>query len=160
VSRSPVRPERAARTCGPRPWTRVAPAGYTWIMVRTVATFAVFIVVACGAQVERPAAPQPEPARARAALATLHVQNLTAERLTVLYRISGRAAAAEIAVGFVPPESSAVLAPVPAGEPIVLVARTEGGAEITLPARSFAIDGVWTWLIPAEARFIPAGRGD
>jgi hypothetical protein len=46
------------------------------------------------------------------------------------------------------------MAPVPAGEPLVLIARTADGAELALPPRTLAIDGSWTWLIERSARFL------
>jgi hypothetical protein len=93
-----------------------------------------------------------EPARARAALATLHIDNRSAERLTVLYRIASRGAA-EVVVGQVPARSFLEVAPVPAGEPLVLVARTAAGAELTLDSRAFQIDAEWTWVIAVDAPF-------
>jgi hypothetical protein len=116
------------------------------------------VVVACAAPQERPAPRMPEPIRARAALATLHVANDTPQRLSVLYRLAVRGDA-EVEVGQVPPLSAAVLAPVPAGEPLVLIARTDAGTEFTLPPRSFEIDGEWTWRIPASTRFAPRSGG-
>lgn len=125
---------------------------------RILSAAALCILAACAAPVERPAAPQPEPPRARAALATVRVSNLSAERLTVLYRGAGQDN--EVAIGTVPPNSSAELAPVPAGEPIVLIARTAAGAELALAARSFDLDGDWTWHIPRDARFVPRRQDD
>jgi hypothetical protein len=109
---------------------------------------------ACANATEAAPPREPEPARARAALATLHVDNRTAHRLTILYRISSRGPA-EVAVGHVAPQAAAVLAPVPAGETLVILARTAAGAELALPPRTFELDGEWTWLIPAAAVFSP-----
>lgn len=113
---------------------------------------AVLAVVACGSTPERLPTPEPDPLRARAALATVHVDNGTAERITVLYRITGPAAPF-VAIGTAAPGARARLAPVPAREPITLIARTDAGAELVLPARTFEIDGEWTWQIPPDARF-------
>lgn len=107
---------------------------------------------ACAAGQPVATAGEPEPVRARSALATVLVINDTDSRVTVAYRVAGREAP-EITVGRVPPASSAELAPVPAGELIVLIARTDAGGELVLPARSFAIDAVWTWAIPAGTPF-------
>jgi hypothetical protein len=113
---------------------------------------------ACASPPERPAPRPPEPARARAALATLYVQNATAVRLTVSYRLAARPGA-EVEVGRVLPGARAELAPVPAGEPLILIARTDAGAELALPARTFELDGDWTWLIPASSTFTPPSGG-
>jgi hypothetical protein len=51
------------------------------------------------------------------------------------------------------------MAPVPAGEPLILSARTASGAELTLPPRTFAIDGTWTWRIERTARFVQPQSG-
>ncbi|HSJ07433.1 MAG TPA: hypothetical protein VK936_12045 [Longimicrobiales bacterium] len=100
---------------------------------------------------------EPEPVRARAALATIVVSNGTDRRVTVSYRVAGREAP-EVAVGRVPPATSTELAPVPAGELIILTARTDAGGELVLPARTFAIDDEWTWEIPAGTPFGPPVR--
>jgi hypothetical protein len=113
---------------------------------------AAVLVAACAAPAERPAPRPLEPARARAALATLHVDNATVVRLTIIYRLAS-GTGGEVEVGRVAPRSRAELAPVPAGEPLILVARTDAGAEFQLPARTFDLDGEWTWLIPPGATF-------
>jgi hypothetical protein len=107
----------------------------------------------CAAEQTRPAA-EPAPARARVALATLHVDNRTERPLTIIYRAAGRATP-EVAVGRVDARAVAELAPVPAGEPLVLIARTSAGAELVLAPRSLAIGQHWTWRIPADAVFAP-----
>jgi hypothetical protein len=117
------------------------------------------LVAACSAPPEPSPPRAPEPLRARAALATLNVENATPHRLAVLYRFAVRGDA-EVEVGQVPALARAELAPVPAGEPLVLIARTAAGAQLELPARSFDIDGEWTWRIPARARFVPRSNGD
>jgi hypothetical protein len=45
------------------------------------------------------------------------------------------------------------LAPVPAGEPIVLIARRQDGLELALAPRMFSLDAEWTWEIPNDANF-------
>lgn len=107
---------------------------------------------ACTTTPERGPAPGPDPLRARAALATLRVDNETAASITVLYRISS-SSTYSITVGRVAAGSVAVLAPVPAREPITLIARTDAGGELVLPARTFEIDAEWTWRIPPDTRF-------
>jgi hypothetical protein len=119
---------------------------------------ALSLVAACTTQPDRSVPAAPQPLRARAALATLHVENATPHRLSVLYRLAVGGDAV-VGVGQVPPASRVRLAPVPAGEPLVLIARTAAGAEFALPARSFDIDGEWTWRIPARTRFVPPGGG-
>jgi hypothetical protein len=106
----------------------------------------------CAAGQQVAPAVEPEPVRARAALATVFVINDTDSRVTVAYRVAG-GAAPEVIVGRVAPTSSAALAPVPAGELIVLTARTDAGGELVLPPRTFAIDDEWTWEIPAGTPF-------
>jgi hypothetical protein len=96
----------------------------------------------------------PEPARARAALSIVFVENRTEERLSISYRIAARTGS-EITVGAVEPDSVARLAPLPAGEPLVLIARTQDGRQHTLEPRSFALGTEWIWLIDATARFTP-----
>jgi hypothetical protein len=108
----------------------------------------------CSGRGPAPSTADPDPDRARAALATLHVDNQTPHELDVSYRIAGRSAA-RVVIGRAAPDSRAEMAPVPAGEPLILVARTSGGAELTLPPRTFAIDGAWTWRIARNARFVP-----
>ena len=119
--------------------------------------FAVLLGVAgCRHVVQGAPQREAEPARARAALAIVRVDNRTAERLMIAYRLTG-AASSEVGIGRVEPRDSAELAPVPAGEPIIFIARTTAGAELVLPARSLELDGTWVWVIPADARFV---RGD
>jgi hypothetical protein len=110
------------------------------------------LVSACTTPPERAPVPEPDPLRARAALATLRVDNGTAASITVLYRISSHSTHS-VTVGRVSAGSVAVLAPVPAREPITLIARTDTGGELVLPARTFEIDAEWTWRIPPDTRF-------
>jgi hypothetical protein len=112
------------------------------------------LCIGCSARGGGPPAPDPDPERARAALATLHVDNQTAHQLTISYRIAGRAGG-QVGIGRVAAASNAEMAPVPAGEPLILIARTSAGAELSLPPRTFVIDSAWTWHIEPGARFIP-----
>lgn len=123
------------------------------IMVACIALSA-----ACAARSPSLPAQDPDPDRARAALATLHVHNQTTRHLAILYRHAGRGAG-EIGIGDVDAGAVEEMAPMPAGEPLILVARTDSGAELVLPPRTFAIDGTWTWRIEAGSRFIPPRQG-
>ena len=116
-------------------------------------TGASVLCVACSAGAGRPAAPDPDPERARAALATLYVENQSGHQLAISYRIAGHTTG-HVGIGRVDPASSAEMAPVPAGEPLILSARTPAGTELTLPPRTFPIDGAWTWHIARDARFV------
>lgn len=110
------------------------------------------LCISCAPRVT-PLPPQdPDPERARAALATLRVDNQTTERIAILYRHAGRTG--EVGVGHVEAGGSAEMAPVPAGEPLILVARTGAGAELVLAPRTFVIDSAWTWSIERGSRFI------
>lgn len=117
----------------------------------------ILLPAACATRAEPP--PEPEPARARAALATVHVDNRSPQRLSIAYRLASRAAG-EVGIGTVDAGGFATLAPVPAGEPLFLVARLATGAELALPARAFEIDGEWTWVIAADARFLRPHSGE
>ncbi|HEX6309557.1 MAG TPA: hypothetical protein VFZ69_15275 [Longimicrobiales bacterium] len=124
-------------------------------MMRTLPLLLLFAACA-GAAMPPPREPDPE--RARAALATLIVQNETAGRLEILYRTVG-GGSARVGIGHVDGRATAEMAPVPAAEPLILVARTAAGTELSLPPRTFTIDGTWTWLIPRDARFIRPRSG-
>ncbi|MEX1184283.1 MAG: hypothetical protein WEF86_13705 [Gemmatimonadota bacterium] len=116
---------------------------------------AALLAVACGCAGASPRnTPEadPEPGRARAALASLSVENRTAQPLTILYRLTTRPEAAT-GIGLAVPLGISGMAPVPAGEPIMLIARTQAGAELAVPPRTLPLDGHWTWVIPADARF-------
>jgi hypothetical protein len=114
---------------------------------------------ACAGQSTRsgPATP-PDPARHRAALATVVVSNSTLESLAIAYR-SATPPVREVVIGRVAGGKKLPMAPVPAGEPIVLVARRTDGTELSLAPRSFDVDFEWTWEIPHNATFSkPAPR--
>ncbi|HEX7118675.1 MAG TPA: hypothetical protein VF212_07810 [Longimicrobiales bacterium] len=90
----------------------------------------------------------------RAALARIIVDNRTDRTLDVAFR-SAAEPGREVVVGDVAAGARATVAPVLAGEPIVLIARTAAGHEFRLAARSFEIGAEWTWIIPEDAAFEP-----
>lgn len=100
---------------------------------------------------EPPAIPADE-ARHRAALTLLTVFNHTEQRLTIAFR-SGTPPAREVVLGAVPATTRDRVAPIPAGEPVILFARRDDGSELALEPRSYPIDTEWTWEIPATAVF-------
>lgn len=112
----------------------------------------VLVAGACASSAVSTAERQPEPARTRAALATVTVDNRTTQRLTILYALTTRPNATVI-VGRVDSMAVTPMAPIPAGEPLVLTARNTAGFVYVLLPRSFEIDGAWTWIVPADARF-------
>lgn len=113
------------------------------------------VAAACSTAVAPgPADPGQEAERHRAALATITVQNATTRHLRIAFR-PATGPGGEVVVGTVGPDSTATLAPVPAGEPILLAALTEDSARLVLPPRSFELDQRWTWRIPADAVFTP-----
>jgi hypothetical protein len=118
---------------------------------------ALALCISCSARVAPLPAQDPDPERARAALATLRVDNHTTDRIAILYRHAGRTG--EVGVGHVDAGDSADMAPVPAGEPLILVARTAAGAELVLAPRTFVIDSAWTWSIERGSRFIHPDTG-
>jgi hypothetical protein len=98
-----------------------------------------------------PTVPQDSP-RHRAALTPLAVFNHTDQQLTIAFR-SATPPVQEVVLGVVPPAKRERLAPMPAGEPIILLARTTDGRELVLAARSFPLDDEWTWEISTTAVF-------
>lgn len=105
-------------------------------------------------------APDPqaaEAARHRGALATLVVDNATTRHLRIAVRpVPGPAG--EITVGEVAPGADGTMAPIPAGEPVVLSAVADDSSRLSLPPRSFDIGQQWTWRIAPDAVFAPAGE--
>ena len=93
-----------------------------------------------------------EAARHRAALAMLTVSNGTSSPLTIAFRTAAPPFQ-EVVIGRVAERDRSRVAPVPAGEPIVLVARHADGTELTLAPRLFSLDAEWTWEIPSDAKF-------
>jgi hypothetical protein len=126
----------------------------------SVAAGGILLASACSfGTVSTPIDPGREASRHRAALATVVVSNQTALPLFIAFRPAA-GPGAEVVVGDVGAHATATVAPIPAAEPIVLVARQHTGEQLELAPRSFAIDTTWTWIIPAEARFVPrAARG-
>lgn len=90
--------------------------------------------------------------RHRAALATVVVTNATFTALTIAFR-SATPPVQEIVIGRVDAGGRARLAPVPAGEPIILIARRADGSEFALPPKSLPLDVEWIWEIPQDATF-------
>lgn len=99
-----------------------------------------------------PAPPAPGGEARGVSLAHVSVHNETGSPLEIAYRWVSETAR-DVVVGSVEPGATVRVAPVPAGEPIVLVARTETGSFLVLPARSFEPDEAWLWVIPRDARF-------
>jgi hypothetical protein len=66
----------------------------------------------------------------------------------------------EIVIGRVEAGQRARMAPVPAGEPIIMLARRADGAEHALAARSFPLDAEWTWDIQPDAMFKTPARAN
>ena len=87
-----------------------------------------------------------------AELATLSVHNESDSELVIAYQAAAREAP-EVVVGKVGPDSQGEMAPVPAGEPILLAATRADGSALRLQARTFEPDEEWLWVIPADARF-------
>jgi hypothetical protein len=124
-------------------------AARTWLLPTTLATL---LAAGCGPRpAAAPAAPAPD---RRAALALVVVDNRTTQHLAIVFHPPG-APEAEVLVGRVPPGTQQPMAPIPAGEPIVLSARTAAGHVLSLPARSFRLDDEWRWVIDAGASFLP-----
>lgn len=96
--------------------------------------------------------PPSEEAPHRAALAGVTVRNTTPFALTIAFR-TAVPPLQEVGIGTVPALGTARMAPVPAGEPIILVARRETGAEYRIAARSFPLEDDWIWEIPEAAVF-------
>lgn len=97
-----------------------------------------------------------EAARHRAALAMISVSNETRTPLAIAFR-TAVPPLQEVVIGRVEAGRVARLAPVPAGEPIVLIARRADGSSLELPPRLFSLDAEWTWEIADSARFIQQG---
>lgn len=132
--------------------------GYPWHMRCTI-ILACGLLAGCAARAGTPGEPPAEPARHRAALAVVSVLNATATPLTIAFRTASPPPQ-EIVIGRVEAGQRARMAPVPAGEPIVMLARRADGAEIALPARSFPLDAEWTWDIQPDATFTKPGQAN
>lgn len=93
-----------------------------------------------------------EAARHRAALASITVVNQTAMPLAIAFR-TATPPVQEVVIGRAVAGARSRMAPVPAGEPIILIARRNDGAEYQTHARSFALDADFVWDIPKSATF-------
>ena len=114
----------------------------------------ILAVTGCGlvgrhAPIESPS----EAARHTAALATVIVANGTLLDLTIAFK-SATAPSQNIVIGRVAAGHTELMAPVPAGEPIVLIAREPSGGEFALDAKSMLLDTEWTWEIPRTTTFV------
>lgn len=87
--------------------------------------------------------------RSRAALAQLFVENRTGRTLDVAFRYSV-GPGGPVTVGSVPPRTTREMAPIPAYEPITLVA-TGADFRLELAPRTFDIDEVWTWVVRTDS---------
>jgi len=134
-------------------------AGYRWHMRCTTMLLTAALLGGC--RTARPMEPLEVPSeseRHNAALAMVSVVNGTTSQLSIAFR-SANPPVQEVMIGRVPARERARLAPVPASEPIVLIARRDDGSELVLEARSFELDVEWTWEIPRGAIFVkPAGK--
>jgi hypothetical protein len=93
-----------------------------------------------------------EPRAFGAALAHIAVVNHTPYRLTIAFRAAA-GPTREVAIGSIDAGARRSLAPVPAGEALILIARAAGVGELVLDPRSFTLDQRWVWEIPADAQF-------
>ena len=109
------------------------------------------LALACSAGAPLPPAPTPA-GRSGAALATVTVENRTSIPLVIAFRTAS-GDEAEIVVGRVPAEGAATMAPVPAGEPIVLIARAPDSARYETTPLTLRLNMDWRWRIPADAEF-------
>ncbi|HLU24262.1 MAG TPA: hypothetical protein VKZ58_00965 [Longimicrobiales bacterium] len=134
---------------------RIARTFRLWVLA------ALLPLAACAPRVAERGTLDPEaaPPDRRAALARLTVENRTDYELVIVYREAARPAGV-VELGSVEPRQVAELAPIPAGEPIVLAARTPSGAEYRLAPRSFETDELMHWVIPEDAPFTPSGQVD
>ncbi len=113
------------------------------------------ISMACASAASVP--PEPgtasEAARHRAALATMSVENETNLELQIAFR-TAVPPIQETIIGRVGANARAAMAPVPAGEPLIMVARRPDGAEYQGKVQSFPLDGAVVWSIPKTATFL------
>ena len=111
------------------------------------------LVASAGCAARRPRVDVPaEAERHSAALASLTVENETSLLLEIAFR-TAVAPIQEVVIGRTAPGSRAAMAPVPAGEPIILIARRDDGAEYLAKIQSFPLDGAVVWSIPKNATF-------
>ncbi len=121
-------------------------------MGRLLLLSAVLLAGGCATRAPETGAPS-EAARHRAALATMSVVNETALPLDIAFR-TAVPPIQETVIGRVAAHGRAALAPVPAGEPLIMVARRADGAEYQGKVQSFPVDGAVVWSIPKGATFL------
>ena len=111
------------------------------------------LITSTGCAARRPRLDVPaEAERHSAALASLTVENETSLMLEIAFR-TAVAPIQQVVIGRTAPGSRVAMAPVPAGEPIILIARREDGAEYLAKIQSFPLDGAVVWSIPKNATF-------
>lgn len=135
------------------------PHGRLWMMRTLLSVLALAVVLAAGGCVPRigQGSAQASGGTSRSAeLATLRVHNGTDSELVIGYRAAARRAT-EVIVGKVAPDAQVTVAPVPAGEPIALIATRQDGRVLRLGMRTFEPNEEWLWVIPMDASFEPAG---
>ena len=128
--------------------------------MKSIAWICVIALAACSSG--RPTVPVETPseaARHRAALAVVQISNATSEPLSISFQ-SATPPLQEVMIGRVAAAANGRMAPVPAGEPIILIARRADGGELRLAARSFVPDAEWTWEIPQDATFARPERAN
>ena len=125
---------------------------------RAALALPLLLVCACfGRHRGSPAEVRDETGRHRGALATLSVENASSRHLRITVRtVPGPAP--EITVGEVPGGGDVTVAPIPAGEPVVLSAIADDSSRLSLSPRTFDIGERWTWRIAANAVFAPAAE--
>lgn len=116
---------------------------------RRLIALAVGALLAAGCFGGAPAADSGLSAERRAALARVVVENRTALRLDIAFRYA-TSQGGEVGIGTVAAGETLELAPVPAGEPIIFLARGPG-FERRLSPRSLEIGELWTWAIDPDA---------
>ncbi len=133
---------------------RRAPSVPLWSVARAFARpLCLCLLTACArASAPGPGEPGQEAERHRAALATLTVQNATAHHLRIAFW-PATGPGAQVVVGTVGPDSTGTLAPIPAGEPLILAALAEDSTRLVLAPRSFELGQRWTWRISTDAVF-------
>ena len=113
---------------------------------------ALLLAAACRvAPASLPEAPH-DAATSRAALATLVVDNRTTRVLAIGYQYL-ESGGGTVVIGSVAGESVDTMPPVPAREPIRLLARDSSGAELRTAPISLELDTTFVWLIPGDAVF-------
>jgi hypothetical protein len=119
--------------------------------VRSIMLVGLIVTMGCAARGPRVDVPA-EAERHSAALASITVDNETSLMLEIAFR-TAVAPVQEVVIGRTAPGSRVAMAPVPAGEPIILIARRDDGAEYQARIQSFPLDGAVVWSIPKNATF-------